>query len=150
MTEKNATGATLHTLFKEIFNLQSTLSEVVDEVHEKAGMRTSQVRLANTLLELGQATVPDIAYAMKISRQFVQTAINELEKQNMIEFQENPRHKRSKLLKLTEHGRDVLNQVRENEENIIQKILPDMEATRVKAAYELLASIRVKINNKNA
>jgi len=146
MAKKHASGAELHTLFREVFRLQSTLSEVVDRVHEQAGMRTSQVRLASTLLELGQATVPDVAHIMKVSRQFVQTAINELEKQGMIEFLKNPRHKRSKLLKLTDHGKDTLEQAHKNEEAIIEQIVPDMDATSVVNASELLESIWGKMN----
>ncbi|WP_156952708.1 MarR family winged helix-turn-helix transcriptional regulator [Maridesulfovibrio frigidus] len=125
--------------------MEAILSEIIDEVHEKAGMRTSQIRLANTLLELGQTTVPDIAYTMKASRQFVQTVVNELKKKDIIKFLDNPRHKRSKLVKLTDNGQNILNQVRKNEEAIILRILPDIDATRVKSAYELLASIRRKI-----
>ncbi len=145
MKKNNSSGAELHTLFKEIIHMEAILSEIIDEVHEKAGMRTSQIRLANTLLELGQTTVPDIAYTMKTSRQFVQTVVNELEKLNIIKFIENPRHKRSKLIKLTDNGQNILRQVRKNEEEIILRLLPDIDTTGVKAAYELLAIIREKL-----
>jgi len=147
MTKKHASGAELHALFKEVVHLQMILSEAEDEIHEQAGMRTSQVKLANTLLELGQATVPDMAHTMKVSRQFVQTAVNELEKQGVLVFMENPRHKRSKLLKVTDHGRKILKEVARNEAGIIQQLLPNVNAASVMDASKLLEGIRGQLSN---
>ncbi|MCJ2164308.1 MULTISPECIES: MarR family transcriptional regulator [unclassified Pseudodesulfovibrio] len=145
MAGKHASGAQLHALFKELFHTQATLSVLMDDIHEQAGMRTSQVRLANTLVKLGRTTVPDVAHALNISRQFVQTAVNELEQQNMIVFLDNPRHKRSKLLELTDHGRETLRQVHKNEAAIIQQMLPDIDATSAVNACTLLECVREKM-----
>lgn len=141
MTEKSASGADLHSLFQKVFHLYATLSEVEDGIHEQAGMRTPHVKLAKTILSQGQATVPDVAYAMKVSRQFVQTAVNELEKQGVLVFLENPRHKRSKLLQLTEYGQKKLEQTHKNEAALIQQILPNLNKKDVVDARNVLESI---------
>lgn len=146
MPPKHATGATLHTLFKEVFMLHATLTEISDEVHEQAGMRTPQVRVAHSLLRRGRATVPDVAYDLKVSRQFVQATINELESLGMVSFHPNPRHKSSKLIELTPSGQNKLEQTTQREEAIIQNVLPQMESKSVEDATELLESVRLSLH----
>jgi len=145
MPPKDATGAELHTLFREVFLLHATLTEISDKVHEQAGMRTPQIRVAHTLLRRGQATVPDVAYDLNISRQFVQSTINELEALGMVSFHPNPRHKRSKLIELTTIGKEKLEQATEREEAIIQNVLPQIESKGVEDATELLESLRLHL-----
>ncbi len=145
MNNKFASGSELHALFKEVFSLEKALSTMVDEIHEQAGMRTSQIRLVNILREHGEATVPDVAHRLNVSRQFVQTMVNELVEQDMVEFLSNPRHKRSKLVGLTAHGKDVLEQTSKREASIIQELLPDIDSENVMSASDLLGELRKRL-----
>ena len=58
-----------------------------------------------TLATSGPATVPEIARARPVSRQHIQKLADELAAQGLVEFADNPRHKRSKLVRLTAKGR---------------------------------------------
>lgn len=53
----------------------------------------------------GAQTVPQLAHARPVSRQHCQTIINGLAEQGFVEFLDNPRHKRSKLVRVTKKGR---------------------------------------------
>jgi DNA-binding MarR family transcriptional regulator len=144
---KSADGERLHALFREVFALHAALSEEMDAVHERAGMRTSQVRVASALDRMGAATVPDVAAALKVSRQFVQTVCNELLAQGILEFEDNPRHRRSKLARLTATGRDVLYRTKRQEARIIEQLLPGIDARAVEQAVDLLSGIRRRIGH---
>jgi DNA-binding MarR family transcriptional regulator len=144
-TIEYASGARLHGLFKEVFALYGVMSEVVDEIHEKAGLRTSWIRVANTLSDLEVATVPDVAMVLNVSRQFVQTVFNDLLEQRMLFFKENPRHKRSKLASLTEYGHTVLTEAREKESAIVKQALPNIDDKSVAEAQCLLRFIREQV-----
>ena len=137
----------MHGLFTEIYQLYSVLSERIDDVHEQAGMRTSQVRLASTLARFERATVPDLAFAMNVSRQYVRVAINELSEDGLVAFMDNPRHRRSKLLELTERGQRKLKEVKAKESAIIQRSFPDVDAGMVKNASEALQNIRSRLDD---
>jgi len=59
-----------------------------------------------TLMKEGPQTVPEMARSRPVSRQHCQTICNALEAQGLVEFIDNPKHKRSKLVRLTRKGRD--------------------------------------------
>ncbi|THB68285.1 MAG: MarR family transcriptional regulator [Desulfovibrio sp.] len=143
-----ATGAELHGLFREVFHLQAVLSEIMDLVHDKAGLRTSHKRVANVIQALGAATVPDVAASLHVSRQFVQTVSNELEAQGMLSFQDNPRHKRSRLVVLTDRGHEVLRRSQHLEAQIIQEELPKVGSAEVEQAALLLKTLRKAVHER--
>lgn len=53
----------------------------------------------------GPQTVPEMARSRPVSRQHCQTIANTLESQGLVEFVENPRHKRSHLVSITKKGK---------------------------------------------
>lgn len=59
-----------------------------------------------TLVKEGPHTVPDMARTRPVSRQHCQTICNALEAQGLVEFIDNPKHKRSKLVRITKKGRE--------------------------------------------
>lgn len=61
--------------------------------------------ILHTLACCGPKTVPQIARMRPVARQHIQTLANELEELGFIEFIDNPAHKRSRLVILTEAGR---------------------------------------------
>jgi DNA-binding MarR family transcriptional regulator len=143
-----ATGEQLHDLFHEVFALRDALSEVMDDVHERAGLRTAQCRIADALDRLGPAPVPQVAASLGVSRQFVQTVCNELEAMGLAQFSDSPRHKRSKLVSLTEKGRRILDRSGRAEAAIIEKALPDVDAAKVTGAAALLRGIGGRVRAK--
>lgn len=86
-----------------------------------------------------------MADTLHVSRQFVQTVCNDLNGVGLLEFQDNPRHKRSKLVALTEEGTRVFELGKEKEAAIVENNLPDLDAEQVMRASALIADIRERI-----
>src|SRR5829696_5631191 len=57
-----------------------------------------------SLARLGPLTVPQIAQMRPTSRQRMQRLADELAAEGLVEFIENPKHRRSKLVRLTPEG----------------------------------------------
>jgi DNA-binding MarR family transcriptional regulator len=57
-----------------------------------------------SLALLGPLTVPQIAQMRPTSRQRMQRLANELASEGLVEFVDNPKHRRSKLVRLTPNG----------------------------------------------
>ncbi|WP_395373786.1 MarR family transcriptional regulator [Marinicella sp. W31] len=57
------------------------------------------------------STIAKIAKKRSVSRQFIQKNIKTLVDDNLVKFIDNPLHKKSKLLKLTEKGSNVLTKI---------------------------------------
>jgi len=139
---KAGSGKKFHDLFREIFKLQAALSNVMDRVHEQAGLSSAQHNIIRTLQEMGPVTVPDMAAQLGVSRQFVQTVCNRLFAMELLQFEDNPRHKRSRLVLLSDKGRAGYQQARRNENHTIAKALKGLDADKAAEAHELLKQIR--------
>jgi len=77
----------------------------------------------------------------------VQVICNDLFSRNLIEFTENPRHKRSKLAKLTELGRHALQQAQQKEYQVIEQLFPEIELEKAAETCRMLARIRKAMEN---
>ena len=144
-SRRYAGGREIHDLFREIFMTHAALTRIMDRVHEQAGLSTSQHKIMRCLIGSGPATVPDMAAALGVSRQFVQTVCNHLASRGSIEFTPNPRHKRSKLVAATEAGRAAFRQARDREDAIIANALPTMDAEKVTDACQLMGAVRAAL-----
>ena len=75
---------------------------------QKTGLITSwgggAFGFMRSLALLGPLTVPQIAQMRPTSRQRMQRLADELEAQGLVEFIDNPKHRRSKLVRLTRKG----------------------------------------------
>jgi len=75
---------------------------------QKAGLITSwgggAFGFMRSLALLGPLTVPQIAQMRPTSRQRMQRLADELAAEGLVEFMDNPKHRRSRLLRLTPKG----------------------------------------------
>src|SRR5215217_1329516 len=80
----------------------------VRAVGQKSGLITSwgggAFGLIRSLALLGPLTVPQIAQMRPTSRQRMQRLADELAAEGLVEFIDNPKHRRSKLVRLTPKG----------------------------------------------
>jgi len=58
-----------------------------------------------TLVKEGPMSVPELARTKPVSRQHCQTTCNALEAKGLVEFIDNPKHKKSRLVRVTKRGR---------------------------------------------
>lgn len=140
-----ACGAELHDLFRQVVRLNAALGFIMDSVHEQSGMTTPQKRVATQIAESGPLTVPDIAFALGVSRQFIQTVCNDLHLTGLLEFRDNPKHKRSRLAVLTAAGQQAYNAAVCKENEMIQTIFSGTDGTDVRRATALLDALRRRI-----
>ena len=77
-------------------------------VGQRTGLITSwgggAFGLMRSLVLIGPLTVPQIAQMRPTSRQRMQRLADELAAEGLVEFIDNPRHRRSKLVRLTRKG----------------------------------------------
>lgn len=132
----------LHDLFREVSQLHSALATIQGQVHEKIGLSTSSLKVMKTLIKKGPNTVPHIGSHLGLSRQFVQTICNEIIKRGFVESRPNPFHKKSRLMQLTDQGRNAFYLAQEIEFRIIESALQNIETSSSKVVTELLSEIR--------
>lgn len=88
-----------------------------------------------------QLTVPDIARRYQVSRQHVQVTVNRLLDQALVINVENPRHKRSSLLRLTQNGRKIFAGIRRQEGALLDEIFAGLKPEEVAATRRTLETL---------
>jgi DNA-binding MarR family transcriptional regulator len=146
--KREATGEELNLLFHEVCDLHDALTAAMDKVQERLGLRSSQYRVAHALEHMGQATVPEVAASLGVTRQFVQVVCNGLKAADLAEFRDSPRHRRSKLVTLTEKGKRMVERSRRAQAALIEKTLPGVSYAQVSDATVLLYEIGRNMRTK--
>ena len=82
-----------------------------------------------------------IARNMGLTRQSVRRTVHVLTERGFVEFQENPDHRRAKLVVLTKKGRCVLDQVTEIQIDWSKRITEDLSESKLNAATQLIRTL---------
>jgi DNA-binding MarR family transcriptional regulator len=129
----------------EIRRLAPLLAEIGEALHAAAGLGAPARRVLERLVDGGAATVPALAEAEGVTRQHIQTVVNELHDNELVMLTENPRHRRSKLVAATERGTATLAEIRVREAPIGSKLAAAISPEDAAVAAAALAALREKL-----
>ena len=104
----HATGQAFEEIIDETTGLFHLLHAVAAQLHGGGELTAGRRGILRGLDRLGPQTVPQMARARPVSRQYIQMLVNELEADRLVELCDNPAHRRSRLVRLTAAGRDAL------------------------------------------
>ena len=100
-------------LVRAIFRLNGLLLADGDRMAEGVGLTSARWKVIGIVaLTSAGVTVPGIARALGQSRQAVQRITDVMQTDGLVCYKINPRHKRSSLVQLTDHGQQVYNELR--------------------------------------
>jgi len=105
---KRSTALAIDLLIREILFTFFRLNATGERLFAKIGQTPGKISLMRSLLEQGPQSVAQIARARPVARQAVQRMADELVEHALIEFVENPTHRRAKLARLTPNGRKLI------------------------------------------
>lgn len=92
-------------------------------------------------------TVPEMARARPVSRQYIQTLVNSLMAVGLVEQADNPAHKRSKLIQATEKGRSAFAEIRTREGDAFALLALNIPASDMERAAEIMAALAAKFES---
>jgi DNA-binding MarR family transcriptional regulator len=95
----------------------------------------------------GPQTVPAVARAIETSRQFVQRMVNEAADRELVVLRDNERHRRSRLVALTPHGRSVIDRIVAREQAVLAGVGGDLTAGEVATCIDVLARVLEHLRN---
>jgi len=98
------------------------LDALDDALRQDAGITAAMRAVLETLHEHGAQTVPQIARMKKVTRQHIQVLADKLLAGKLLSSQDNPKDRRSPLLRLTEHGEAVFERMREREVGVLTEM----------------------------
>lgn len=96
------------------------------EYPEAVGISTAERAVMEFLYPDRKLSVPDIARRYQVSRQHVQVTVNSMIDRDLAAATENPGHKRSPLIILTDEGRNLFDALLERDCEAIDKLFADV------------------------
>jgi DNA-binding MarR family transcriptional regulator len=102
-------------LINEVRLLYQSLVQIGEAIHADSKVSMGMRAVLEYLDRNGDATVPDVARARRVSRQRIQTLVNPLLEMDLAESISNPASKRSPLITLTTNGTKTILEMRRRE-----------------------------------
>ncbi|MFC7458229.1 MarR family winged helix-turn-helix transcriptional regulator [Brachybacterium sp. GCM10030267] len=113
-------------------------SRIVERHEPINGMSVGVRNVLDQLHREGELTVPQMARAQDLSRQFVQRMVHDARAAGYVELAENPAHRRSALVRLTPAGRAAIDSVSRREHELMGRVGGDLTAAELDATLRVL------------
>jgi len=132
----------LEALVKESGALWQRMRVVAEQAHPEGKVTTAMRGVMATLADGGPQTVPQLARVRPVSRQHIQMLVNRLLEEKLVEMTDNPAHRRSRLVQLTEKGKRSLSEMRQRQWELMAHLPVRTSKKELRAAAETLRSAR--------
>lgn len=132
-------------LYKLILEIRSTyddLKALSDAMNQDVGLSSASRDVVESLYGRDNRTVPEIAKAKSVSRQHIQLLVDGLVAKGLVEFHNNPSHKRSKLVILTASGRQLFDHIRSREAEKMATLSTKLDGEALTDAVRVLHDLR--------
>jgi DNA-binding MarR family transcriptional regulator len=120
----NAEAYQVTWLIRRLFR---AMAERADRYLRESGLSAADRAVLEFLFPDERLTVPDIARRYHVTRQHVQATANRLLDRDLVRTAENPRHKRSPLLQLSDRGQQLFARIRRREQQLLDDLFADIE-----------------------
>jgi DNA-binding MarR family transcriptional regulator len=144
--KKLSRSSTLTDLVLEIFRLNGRLIAAGDALVAGTGLTSARWQVVGAIaLQQGRAPVAHIANAMGLTRQSVQRIADELEKTGIVEFRDNPHHKRARLVTLTAKGHALNEAAMDLQKPWVAALAAGIDHSALQAALAVLTELRARL-----
>jgi DNA-binding MarR family transcriptional regulator len=147
--EKKASAAATTALILEVFRLNGRLLAAGDGLVSKLGLTSARWQVLGAVaLSPTAEPVARLARYMGLNRQGVQRIVNELAEEDIVGFQQNPHHRRAKLVMLTKKGRQAYEAASRLQTPWVNALSNGIDARRIIAASHVIEILRRRLEEE--
>lgn len=144
MNESTADALTL--LILEVFRVNGGLIAAGDRLLADLGLTSARWQVLGAIaLSPAAEPVARLARSMGLHRQGVQRIVNELEAEGIVAFDDNPHHRRAKLVRLTKKGEALYREADRRQKPWASGLARELDARAIASAHRLLKSLRERL-----
>ena len=132
----------LESLVGETVALFHRLRAVSEQIHQLGELSSGKHGVLKGLGLFGPQTVPQMARARPVSRQYIQTLVNLLAVNGHVELVDNPGHKRSRLVRLTPGGKKLVEEMNRRQAEVLEQLPINISETELRKAASILRALR--------
>ena len=134
-------------LVLSVFRLNGLLIAQGDDMTEGLGLTHARWKVIGAIaLSNNGLTVPGIARVLGQSRQAVQRITDVMVEDGLLEYHENPKHKRSVLVLLSGQGKEIYNTLREVQDPWAIDATQEIPVEELETALRLIRRLIKKFN----
>jgi DNA-binding MarR family transcriptional regulator len=121
------------------------MADQADAYLHDSGLTAADRAVLEFLYPEAQLTVPELARRYQVSRQHVQVTVNRLLDKGLLRAGDNPRHKRSPLIRLSELGRLAFAEIRKNESSLLDDLFSNVEIADIATTRRTLETLLARL-----
>jgi DNA-binding MarR family transcriptional regulator len=141
-----AVNAAARDLIREAFRLNGALAESADALVADLGITGARYQLLAALSALpAPEPVARLARLLGLSRQNVQRLVNELLIDRLVRLEENPHHRRAKLVVLTTRGQRVHEEAERRQGPWANLLVTGLTQDQIANALHVLRTLRARV-----
>jgi len=140
-------GAAMTELVLEIFRVNGLLLAVGDRLTKGLGLSSARWQVLGALSN-GPLTAAQIARNMGLQRQGVQRLVDLLDEEGVVAFEDNPHHRRAKLVRMTDAGQRKHAQISRIQARWVNGLSRGLSAKELRTAVALLRNIDVRLRQR--
>lgn len=146
MTSRTTAADALTDLVLEVFRANGRLLAAGDALTRPYGQSAARWQVLGAI-ESEPQTVAGIARIMGLARQSVQRTADLLADEGIIEYLDNPAHRRAKLVRLTERGNALVLELSERQAAWSNDLADGVaiDEADIRLAYDVVRSVRVQL-----
>lgn len=141
-----ASGAAFTELVLQVFHLNGLLLAAGDRLTRELGLTSARWQVMGAL-NADELTAAQIARNMGLKRQSVQRLVDVLAAEGIVSFKPNPHHRRAKLVRLTETGRDKYEQISQIQVQWSNRLSRGLDAKRLEETVSLLRDLEGRLQH---
>ena len=124
------------------------LGHGVAALHQNSDISVGMRAVLESVIDGGPQTVPHMARIRPVTRQHIQTLVNELLEGGYVEYIDNPAHKRSKLVAPTKRGMRAFDKMRAVESEAFSRAKIEVSPEELDAARKVLSALVASFESK--
>lgn len=134
-------------LIEEVIVTFRQLRAASAEIHGDGTPMPGQRGVLVDLDRVGPQTAAGMARARGVSRQHVQALVDRFRARGLVDLVENPAHRRSKLVGLTENGRSLVKAMLERERAALRFLDVAIPTAQIRTAIAVLQALRRELHH---
>ncbi|HEX5264988.1 MAG TPA: MarR family winged helix-turn-helix transcriptional regulator [Phenylobacterium sp.] len=145
-SDRTAAAEVLSPALLDLFRLTSLLQAVGDRLVAHLGLTSARWQVLGAISAAdGPHPVAWLARDLGAHRQNVQRIVNDLQRDGLVAFAANPRHRRAQLVVLTEPGREAFAEAMRLQAPWLNHLTEGLSVEAAQAFGDLVAALRARL-----
>lgn len=145
-TKRTPAGGALTEVVLELFRLNNRLLTAGDRLVADLGLTSARWQVLGTIVATGRAQpVAWLARDMGANRQNIQRIVNDLQKEEWVQYEPNPHHRRAQLVVLTESGKRAYDDAMRRQTPWINQLTEGLRVADIETTREVVTTLRRRL-----